>query len=626
MRRVPGLALSLILLASFTLSPAACAPSDPAPDPAPDLWQPAAGPLMTQWAGEVDPGNVHAEYPRPQMVRDEWRNLNGLWEYAIRPREETLPAAFDGQILVPFPVESALSGVMERVGEGNRLWYRRHFEATAVPEGNRVLLHFGAVDWHATVWINGVQVGEHQGGYTPFTVDITDALVGGGDQEIVVGVWDPTNAGFQPRGKQVSEPRGIWYTPVTGIWQTVWMESVPASSIAGLALVPDIDAGVLRVRATILGPAGTAATGAVATSTDAAGMGLTLHAEALDAGEVVAFTSGAAGDELELELADAKLWSPDSPFLYDLKVELRRDAETLDAVASYFGMRKIALGKDEGGINRLMLNNEPLFQYGTLDQGWWPDGLYTAPTDAALRSDVEVLKQLGFNMTRKHVKVEPARWYYHCDQLGLLVWQDMPNGDGHIGREDPDLERSEESASNYMRELGEVIDLLRNQPSIVVWVPFNEGWGQFNTDGVMDWVRAYDPSRLVDGPSGWTDRGSGDIYDIHAYPGPAMPEPESARAVVLGEFGGLGLPVEGHLWREQDNWGYESFESREELQAAYNALIEELLPMVEAGLAAAIYTQTTDVEIEVNGLMTYDRAVVKYDTEEMARTNRQLYR
>ena len=550
------------------------------------------------------------------MIRDGWLNLNGLWEYAIRPHEASLPTAFDGEILVPFPVESALSGVMQRVGEDNRLWYRRHFEAPDTSEGNRALLHFGAVDWHATVWVNGIQVGEHKGGYTPFTFDVTEVLVDEGEQEIVVSVWDPTDAGFQPVGKQVSEPHGIWYTAVTGIWQTVWFESVPSSSIASLVITPDIDADVLQVRAMVRGPDGV----------DMAVSGLEVHAEALDGDRVVASASGGAGDEIELELADAKLWSPDSPFLYDLKVELQRDGETVDAVDSYFGMRKIALGKDESGINRLMLNNEPLFQYGTLDQGWWPDGLYTAPTDAALRSDIEVLKQLGFNMTRKHVKIEPARWYYHCDKLGLLVWQDMPNGDGHIGREDRDLERSEESANNYMRELGEMIDLLRNQPSIVVWVPFNEGWGQFNTDGIMDWVREYDSSRLVDGPSGWTDRGSGDIYDIHAYPGPAMPEPESARAVVLGEFGGLGLPVEGHLWRNQDNWGYETFETREELQAAYNALIEELLPMVEAGLAAAIYTQTTDVEIEVNGLMTYDRAIVKFDIERMARTNRQLYR
>jgi hypothetical protein len=351
-----------------------------------------------------------------------------------------------------------------------------------------------------------------------------------------------------------------------------------------------------------------------------------LHAVARAEGVVVAeAASTAAGAELVLEIPDARLWSPDSPFLYDLEVELRRHGEPMDAVGSYFGMRKITLGKDEAGINRLLLNNEPLFQYGTLDQGWWPDGLYTAPTDEALRSDIEILKDLGFNMTRKHVKVEPARWYYHCDRLGLLVWQDMPNGDSHIGRGDPDLERTEESAQNYMRELRELIDLLHNQPSVVVWVPFNEGWGQFDTGGVLSWVKEYDPTRLVDGPSGWSDRGSGDIHDIHSYPGPAMVDPEPDRAVVLGEFGGLGLPVAGHLWRNRDNWGYRTYETREELWADYSRLIEELEPMIEAGLAAAIYTQTTDVEIEVNGLMTYDRAVVKFDAERMYRTNRSLY-
>jgi beta-galactosidase/beta-glucuronidase len=574
---------------------------------------------MTRWAAAVDANNVHPEYPRPQMRRDAWLNLNGRWEYAIRPRDEGRPATFDGEILVPFPAESALSGVMKQVGESHRLWYRRQFDAPERPAGHRALLHFGAVDWHATVWINDVEVGEHKGGYTPFTFDITDVLVDG-EQEIVVSVWDPTDSGFQPRGKQVGEPRGIWYTAVTGIWQTVWLESVPAYSIAGLQITPDIDAGALRLRATARGSGGPTSVVPGPSVPE-----ITVHALAGDGETVVAAASGPVASVIALEIPEAKLWTPDAPFLYDLQVELRRDGEVVDAVDSYFGMRKISLGKDANGINRLFLNNEPLFQYGTLDQGWWPDGLYTAPTDEALRSDIEVLERLGFNMTRKHVKIEPARWYYHCDKLGLLVWQDMPNGDGHIGREDPDLERTEESAQNYMRELGEMIDLLRNHPSIVVWVPFNEGWGQFDTDGVLAWVKEYDPTRLVDGPSGWTDRGSGDIHDIHSYPGPAMPDLEPGRAVVLGEFGGLGWPVEGHLWRDRDNWGYRTYETREELWDNYRRLIEQLRPMIEAGLAAAIYTQTTDVEIEVNGLMTYDREVIKLDGEEMMRTNRSLY-
>ncbi len=603
----------LCRLTSLVLLPLVFAPvaSLSAPPQVPEA------PLMTRWAAEVSADNVHAEYPRPQLVRDDWLNLNGHWEYAIRPRGGSSPSGFDGRILVPFPVESALSGVMERVGDDNELWYRRRFATPDLPETDRALLHFGAVDWHASVWVNDVEVGQHRGGYDAFTFDITDALIDGGEQEIVVRVWDPTDAGFQPRGKQVNEPRGIWYTPVTGIWQTVWLETVPEVSIAGLEMVPDIDAGALRVRVRVR----------TTERRGGEGSGLTLYAEVRDGTRPVATAVGDAvsggaggGGELELAIPDAKLWSPESPFLYDLAVELRQGDELVDAVDSYFGMRKIALAEDDDGFVRLMLNNEPLFQYGTLDQGWWPDGLYTAPTDEALRSDIEVLKQLGFNMTRKHVKVEPARWYYWCDKLGLLVWQDMPSG------EDPDLERSAESASNYLRELAEMIDLLRNQPSIVVWVPFNEGWGQFDTDGVLSWVKEYDPTRLVDGPSGWTDRGSGDIHDVHAYPGPAMPDPEPRRAAVLGEFGGLGLPVAGHLWRQRDNWGYRTYETREELQSNYERLIEDLLPMIDAGLAAAIYTQTTDVEIEVNGLMTYDRAVVKFDVEEMARINRRLHR
>jgi len=570
------------------------------------------------------------------MVRDEWLNLNGLWEYAIRPREAAQPDTFDGQILVPFAAESALSGVMKPVGPENRLWYRRRFVAPAhaasgstngaadrrrgdvTQADHRTLLHFGAVDWRAAIWVNGQQVGEHQGGYDPFTFDITDALERTGEQEIVVSVWDPVNEGFQPRGKQVLEPRGIWYTSVTGIWQTVWLETVSATSIESLKMVPDIDAGTLRLSVQLRGRDGAAS--------GAAGPGLTVHAGVLEGREVAASAQGTAGETLEIEMPDDfELWSPDSPYLYDLRVELRADDQPVDAIDSYFGMRKISIGKDADGFNRLLLNNEPLFQYGTLDQGWWPDGLYTAPTDAALRSDVEVLKSLGFNMTRKHVKVEPARWYYHCDQLGLLVWQDLPNGDGHIGREDPDLVRTPESADNYHRELEAMIATFHNQPSIVVWVPFNEGWGQFDTDGIMSRVKELDPTRLVDGPSGWTDRGSGDIYDIHSYPGPATPEPEPVRAIVLGEFGGLGLPIEGHLWRSRDNWGYRTYTSRDELRANYDRLIEELLPMVEAGLAAAIYTQTTDVEGEVNGLMSYDREIIKFDIESMARNHQRLF-
>ncbi|HYW78787.1 MAG TPA: glycoside hydrolase family 2, partial [Thermoguttaceae bacterium] len=376
-------------------------------------WKPVDGPLMTRWAKEVSPDNVLPEYPRPQLVRREWQNLNGLWEYAIRPKDGATPTQFDGPIMVPFAVESSLSGVARRVGETNRLWYRRAFDRPALPPGGRLLLHFGAVDWHAVVWINGQKVGEHRGGYDPFSFDITDALKTDGPQELVVGVWDPTDSSTQPRGKQIREPGGIWYTPVTGIWQTVWLEPVPAVYVRSLRITPDIDRGEVRITLDTVGPIDDAQ----------------IWATALDGDREIATTKGRIGDELVLKIPDTKLWSPDSPFLYGLRVGMAGKAtDAVDTVESYFGMRKISLGKDAAGHTRLLLNNRPLFQYGPLDQGWWPDGLYTAPTDEALRHDIEVTRQLGFNMIRKHVKVEPQRWYYHCDRLGMLVWQDMPNG------------------------------------------------------------------------------------------------------------------------------------------------------------------------------------------------------
>ena len=571
-----------------------------------DSWKPADNPLMTRWARDVSPESVHPEYPRPQMVRKAWTNLNGLWDYAILPRDAGPPEKYDGKILVPFPVESALSGVKKTVGPDKRLWYRRTF---AAPKGDRLLLHFGAVDWRAEVWVNGKGVGEHKGGYDSFTFDITDHLREG-EQELVVAVWDPTNAGFQPRGKQVAKPRGIWYTSVTGIWQTVWLEPVPETRIRGIRMEPDADRGVLRLTVDVAGA-----------------LPVTVHAEARDGDRVVGKVSlGTAGKPFDLAIEDPKLWSPDSPHLYDLKVVLMAGGNVADAVESYFGLRKIEIRKGPNGFNRLFLNSQPLFQFGPLDQGWWPDGLYTPPTDAALRHDIEVTKKLGFNMLRKHVKVEPARFYTHCDRLGMLVWQDMPNGDRHIRRNQPDMKRSPESAENFRREYRALIDAHFNHPSIVVWVPFNEGWGQFETDAVLEWTKKYDPTRLVDGPSGWADRGTGDIHDMHRYPGPAMPDPEDKRAVVLGEFGGLGLPMEKHLWWNKRNWGYRTYKTKEELRSHYDGLIRRLRPLIGSGLAAAIYTQTTDVEGEVNGLMTYDREVVKFDPAHLARLHAPLYK
>ena len=571
-------------------------------------WTIAEGPLQTRWAKDVDPDNVLPEYPRPQMQRAAWSNLNGLWQYAVRPASVSEPPqSWDGELLVPFPIESALSGVMRTVDADQALWYQREFRLPSDWKGQRILLHFGAVDWRATVWVNGRQIIEHEGGYDPFSAEITDALTSEEAQVVTVRVWDPTDRSWQPRGKQISNPHGIWYTAVTGIWQTVWLEPVPASSIERLSVSPDFDQKNITVRADVVGEAGR------------------LKVEVLEDGRIIATATAASGQPLTLNVPSAKSWSPDDPHLYDLRVALESQGGVLDTVNSYFGMRKVELKPDQEGVPRLWLNNRPLFQYGLLDQGWWPDGLYTAPSDEALRYDIEITRQCGFNMCRKHVKVEPQRWYYWCDRLGLLVWQDMPSGDRYIGGNEPDIVRSPESQANFDREWKAIIDANRHHPSIVVWVPFNEGWGQSDTTRILDWTRDYDPTRLVDGPSGWADRGSGDMYDRHEYPGPGMFPIESRRASVLGEFGGLGWPVKGHLWQADGNWGYRTHASQEELQRQYEQLITALRPLIGRGLAAAVYTQTTDVEGEVNGLMTYDRAVLKMDAAWLAKIHAPLY-
>lgn len=594
-------------------------------------WQPAKGPLMTRWAKDVSPDKVHPEYPRPQMVRKKWTNLNGLWDYALADRAAAKPENWEGRILVPFPIESALSGVMKRVGPNQKLWYRRGLETRKPDGGSRVLLHFGAVDWQCEAFVNGKSVGQHTGGYDPFTFDITDALDGSkAEQTLVVAVSDPSDANWQPRGKQVNEPKGIWYTPTTGIWQTVWLETVPEVSIESLQVVPDVFYSKIRVVVTRRG----SSTG---NTVEISLLGRTLDVTSPNLGaavEQVAQAKGPVGETLELVIPKEKLslWSPDSPFLYGLRVDLyTADGKASDTVFSYAAMRKIALGQDEAGVTRMMLNDKPVFQYGPLDQGFWPDGLYTAPTDEALRYDLEMTKKLGFNMVRKHVKVEPARWYHHCDKLGLLVWQDMPNGDRHApwnptgGHDGQEIERSPESARNFKLEWREIITDLRHFPCIVVWVPFNEAWGQFDTVGVTRWTQEYDPSRLVNCASGGNDFPVGHISDLHRYPGPTIPKLEENRAAVLGEYGGLGLPLEGHTWQAKDNWGYRNLKTKEELASAYAQLIYKLRPLIGKGLSAGIYTQTTDVEVEVNGLMTYDREVLKLDLETTAALHRKLY-
>lgn len=573
---------------------------------------------MTRWAAGIRPEQVWPEYPRPQMLRREWKNLNGLWQYSVTPRDQQAPGQFQGYILVPFPIESVLSGVGRAVKPEERLWYRRTFTIPQSWRGRRILLHFQAVDWHATVWVDGQKVGEHKGGYTPFSFDITRTLREGADHELIVSVWDPTDSWTQPRGKQSLNPQGIWYTAVTGIWQSVWLEPVPRIAIRHVRAIPDVGRSRLEL----------------VVETDGAAGGLTLLAEATDGDKTVARTRSKAGHRLALALKNPKLWSPESPHLYGLRVSLWQGGRKLDEVESYFGMRKVALCKDSHGYTRICLNDKPYFHIGPLDQGWWPDGLYTAPTDEALRYDIELTRKLGFNAVRKHVKVEPARWYYHCDRIGLLVWQDMPSGhlprgapnNLMIGPRDPDAERDPASAAQFEAELKEVVRHLAHFPSIIMWVPFNEGWGQYDTPRIVRMVKELDPSRLVNAASGWADRGVGDVYDAHAYPGPGMEAPEEKRASVVGEYGGLGLALPGHLCVENQNWGYQTFGNQDELEPQYVRVTGALRGMIGLGLSAAIYTQTTDVETEVNGLATYDREIVKFRPETLAALHASLLR
>lgn len=624
-------------------------------------WQPKSAALTTRWAKEVTPENVHPEYPRPQMVRETWKNLNGLWEYAIVGKDVKQPAAWDGQILVPFPVESALSGVMQTVGPEKKLWYRRTFTVPkdAAWKNKNVLLHFGAVDWDTTVWVNGKEVVQHRGGFDPFSADITAHLKADSENELLVSVFDPSDAGYQPRGKQVQNPHGIWYTPTTGIWQTVWLEPVPKTYIRGIQLTPQMDKVKFGPKGIECDPGDYHLGLKLDIVGDTRGLNLVVQRVSKDPDFPLSPTTVRqglgpanevpAGGEYQVlmplkngESGEGYLWFPHSPTTHDLKVMLIRPdsaksliiatGEVVDEVESYSAMRRITVGQDDKGVTRILLNGKPLFQYGTLDQGFWPDGLYTAPTDAAMKYDIEITKQYGFNMIRKHVKVEPATWYHHCDKLGMLVWQDMPSGDKEakwdpFGKFDrTELQRSDESALNFRNEWKHIIDSTRHFPSIVMWVPFNEGWGQSDTVAVTKWTKEYDPSRLVNCASGGNDFPVGDVIDVHRYPGPFAPKPEENRAAVLGEYGGLGLPLKGHTWQAEKNWGYRSVTSQEALTEAYLDLIDKLQPMIDRdGLSAAIYTQTTDVEIEVNGLLTYNRAVEKLPVKTLAEVHKTLW-
>ncbi|MCS7089303.1 MAG: glycoside hydrolase family 2 TIM barrel-domain containing protein [Verrucomicrobiota bacterium] len=550
--------------------------------------------MTTRWAAEVRPDRVWPEYPRPQLVRENWLNLNGLWEYAITTSgRSTPPDEWEGWILVPFPLESGLSGVGRRLRPDEQLWYRRSFRIPEAWSGLRIRLHFGAVDWACRVWVNGQWAGEHRGGYDAFSFDITEMLVNRQVHELLVAVEDPTEGG-QPRGKQAHRNEGIFYTPSSGIWQTVWLEPVPDPCINRLVLRSELNGLRLRVEPSRMGEE------------------LSIRAVATAAGAEVGRVTGPVAQDLWLRIAEPRLWSPDDPFLYDLHVELLQNGQEVDRVRSYFGLRTITLRTGEDGRARIALNGRIVFQLGTLDQGYWPDGIYTPPSDDAMRADLEFLKAAGFNLARKHVKVEPERWYWWCDRLGLLVWQDMPSGENH----------TPETRMQFEAELQRLVEARRNHPCIVVWVLFNEGWGQYDTERLTVWIKEMDPDRLVSNASGWTDRHVGDLVDVHSYPGPVSPAPEATRAAVLGEFGGLGLAVPGHTWSTQF-WGYVMLLDAPALAARYQRLLQQVWQLHRiSGLSAAVYTQTTDVETECNGLLTYDRAISKLDVAWLRKINR----
>ena len=544
--------------------------------------------LRTKWAGDVTPANAHREYPRPQLTRDAWQNLNGSWQFAAATAGENPPVGrkLAEQILVPYPVESQLSGI-ERHEE--RMWYRRTFTVPPgwkIGDNKRLQLNFGAVDWQAEVYVNGTKVAEHKGGYDKFSADITDALKPGRSQELIVGVYDPTDAANgenPPIGKQRLDPSGIWYTPTSGIWQTVWLEPVARDHVDQLKLTPHVDSGTLTVE-----PQGVRD-------------GVSVTATAYDGKHKVATATGRTGEPLSLRIPHARLWSPDHPFLYDLRVSVGADR-----VGSYFGMRSIEVQKIDG-VPRTVLNGKPVFMMATLDQGFWPDGLYTAPSDEALAYDLKMHKNMGFNAVRKHIKVEPDRWFYWADRLGLLVWQDMPAMTAGVNP-------STAARTEYEHEMKEMIDEHISSPAVVMWVVFNEGWGQYDIGRVASQAKSWDPSRLVNNMSGLNlgnDGGAGDIMDEHGYPSPALPpHPDGQRALVSGEYGGLGLGIPGHAWSVQQS--YVDVDPTTYTDD-YLQKLTEVHALACRGGNGAVYTQISDVEGELNGLLTYDRKVVKPD-------------
>ena len=610
-------------------------------------WAPVGENIRSPWAEQVDPSNPLPAYPRPQMVRADWMNLNGLWNYAVT---ETAAESFEaqGQILVPFALESSLSGVGKELKKSEALWYEREFTVPKKWKGKNVLLHFGAVDWHADVYVNGVLVGDHKGGFDPFSFDITPYLKKSGKQTLKVKVMDATDNGFQPRGKQCIIKRSIWYTPVSGIWQTVWLEPVAPAHIENYYVVSDVDKSTMTFEVA----AQTAEGDIVKVAVLEGGEGYSAEKPS----QTIVAEAVVENGKAVVNIPEMKTWSPDSPYLYGVKVSVERKGKVVDSVDGYTAMRKISIVNDNtpNRYKRMALNNEALFHFGPLDQGWWPDGLYTAPTDEALEFDIIKTKEMGFNMIRKHIKVEPARWYYYCDLHGIMVWQDMPSIGDHSKKQMPardpevvaavsnrwssdsilggtDCNIPQEWKDNYYREWTNIINAYKNFQCIVVWVPFNEAWGQFDTPAAVKLTRKLDPTRLINSASGGNydfsegEEGFGDILDVHHYPCPAMNVFERKFVNVLGEYGGIGLPVDGHTWIIDRKWGYGgNKKSAEDMMVQYETFLDMLKVFVQTGCAAAVYTQTTDVEGEVNGLITYDRKVVKVDMPRLAKGNQSV--
>lgn len=581
-------------------------------------WERKSAPIMTTWGENINPENVWEEYPRPQMIRQEWLSLNGVWDYhkrkEINHEYQSSKDVFTQKILVPYPIESALSGIMDTNFAENTqstFIYNRTFTLPRSFRGKNIILHFGAVDWKSTIYINGVKAGKHTGGNDPFKLDITSLLNKKGPQEIQVCVSDPGEKGGQPVGKQTTQPGGCFYSPVSGIWQTVWLEPVSPSHIEGYRVTSDIDAGTITLN--------------IASNDNDAQATITIKKEGK---EIITLNNKPTNNDIVIEIPNAQLWSPDTPHLYDMTIDLYANKKVCDKIEGYFGMRKISRGMYDG-YPCFLLNNKPLFNFGVLDQGWWPDGLLTPPSDSAMKYDIEITKSLGMNTIRKHIKVEPARWYYYCDRMGMLVWQDMPSKgfdeNGTIGSQ-------EYIKNNFYDECRRVTASLQNHPCIVSWVVFNESWGQYasgddkHTRCGVEAVRSVDDTRLINAASGWVDFEIGDIIDKHSYPTPALQSnPLNERVAVCGEYGGITLKVPGHQWKESD-MEYTSVDDKKRYADKFNALTLAIQSLQEKGIWGAIYTQISDVEGELNGLLTYDRKVLKIDTAYMASVREKIVR